>query len=156
MNEQNDTIQPSVSSFECNICFEEPTDPRVARCGHLYCLDCISCWLEKGSNDCPVCRSRVDLEKLIPVYGRGDITTDNSKPKTRHRRSQSVDRLSNTYTGSVSVRTGLLSFFSFYTASHTVSRNPRVPLSDNDIRRRTITHFLIFLGIVLIILVISS
>ena len=31
----------SVSSFECNICYEIAREPVVTLCGHLYCWPCI-------------------------------------------------------------------------------------------------------------------
>mmetsp|Transcript_30104 Transcript_30104/g.115551 ORF Transcript_30104/g.115551 Transcript_30104/m.115551 type:complete len:222 (+) Transcript_30104:117-782(+) len=60
-------------SFECNICFETPHDPVVTECGHLYCWRCLFKWMQTKSAYplCPVCKSKIEKSKVIPVYGRG-------------------------------------------------------------------------------------
>jgi len=44
----------------------------VSICGHLFCWPCIHQWLETRANNptCPVCKSSISREKLIPIYGR--------------------------------------------------------------------------------------
>lgn len=34
-------VTEASTAFDCNICFETPTDPVVTRCGHLYCWKCL-------------------------------------------------------------------------------------------------------------------
>ncbi|KEP63468.1 UNVERIFIED_CONTAM: zinc finger, C3HC4 type (RING finger) domain-containing protein [Hammondia hammondi] len=57
--------------FECNICFDEATDPVVTRCGHLFCWRCLHAWLRRGTNECPVCKAHTTARNVIPIYGRG-------------------------------------------------------------------------------------
>ncbi|XP_064392271.1 E3 ubiquitin-protein ligase RNF185-like isoform X1 [Halichondria panicea] len=61
------------SRFECNICFEQASDAVVSMCGHLFCWPCIHRWIDSRPNNatCPVCKSVIDREKVIPLYGRG-------------------------------------------------------------------------------------
>ncbi|GAA0141150.1 ubiquitin-protein ligase [Lithospermum erythrorhizon] len=88
------TVRPESSSssgsgsndagdFECNICFELAQDPVITLCGHLYCWPCLFRWLRLHSQlqECPVCKALIQEEKLIPLYGRGKMSTDpRSKP----------------------------------------------------------------------------
>ncbi|XP_074560264.1 uncharacterized protein LOC141816376 isoform X2 [Curcuma longa] len=64
--------------FECNICFELAQDPVVTLCGHLFCRPCLYKWLHghAQSSECPVCKTIVEEEKLVPLYGRGKNSTD--------------------------------------------------------------------------------
>jgi len=64
--------------FECNICFESPEGPVVTPCGHLYCWPCILKWMEmhRSVDVCPVCKSGITRENLIPLYGRGTEKVD--------------------------------------------------------------------------------
>ncbi|EZG66564.1 putative ring-finger E3 ubiquitin ligase [Gregarina niphandrodes] len=62
--------------FDCNVCYENPVDPVVTKCGHLYCWKCLHSWLEKGVAECPVCKAGVTKESVIPVYGQGSSCED--------------------------------------------------------------------------------
>eukprot|EP01103_Thecamoeba_quadrilineata_P009026 TRINITY_DN18731_c0_g1_i1.p1 TRINITY_DN18731_c0_g1~~TRINITY_DN18731_c0_g1_i1.p1 ORF type:complete len:181 (+),score=16.52 TRINITY_DN18731_c0_g1_i1:55-597(+) len=68
--EKTDTI-----TFECDICFDVPSDPVVTICGHLFCWPCLFRWLEIHES-CPVCKSPTNKEKVIPIYGRGKEQKD--------------------------------------------------------------------------------
>ncbi|GAM21617.1 hypothetical protein SAMD00019534_047920, partial [Acytostelium subglobosum LB1] len=69
--------------FECNICFDNVSEPVVTQCGHLFCWSCIFQWLQHNpSQQCPVCKAPVTEEKLIPIYGRGSNKTDPRKNRT--------------------------------------------------------------------------
>ncbi|KAI8525517.1 hypothetical protein RHMOL_Rhmol13G0236300 [Rhododendron molle] len=65
--------------FDCNICLEFASDPVVTLCGHLYCWPCIYKWVNYQSspfpsNDfpkCPVCKSEISHETVVPLYGHG-------------------------------------------------------------------------------------
>mmetsp|Transcript_18179 Transcript_18179/g.29869 ORF Transcript_18179/g.29869 Transcript_18179/m.29869 type:complete len:206 (+) Transcript_18179:41-658(+) len=63
----------SASYFECNICLEVADEPVTTPCGHLYCWPCLYKWMNLHSDcpQCPVCKSAIDKEKVIPLYGRG-------------------------------------------------------------------------------------
>ncbi|KAK2997674.1 hypothetical protein RJ639_026637 [Escallonia herrerae] len=69
--------------FECIICFDLAQDPIVTLCGHLFCWPCLYRWLHlfSRSQECPVCKALILEEKLVPLYGRGKMSTDpRSKP----------------------------------------------------------------------------
>ncbi|PHJ23677.1 zinc c3hc4 type (ring finger) domain-containing protein [Cystoisospora suis] len=61
----------TMTRFDCNICFDEATDPVVTRCGHLFCWRCLHAWLQRGANECPVCKGYTTTKNVIPIYGRG-------------------------------------------------------------------------------------
>ncbi|KAL6045754.1 E3 ubiquitin-protein ligase rnf5 [Balamuthia mandrillaris] len=65
--------EEAFSPFECNVCLDAADEPVVTPCGHLYCWPCIFRWLEihPDSPSCPVCKSVLSKEQLIPIYGRG-------------------------------------------------------------------------------------
>lgn len=64
------------SMFECNICLDPPKDAVVSMCGHLFCWPCIHHWMNGYRNTCPVCKSSISKEKVIPLYGRGGSKED--------------------------------------------------------------------------------
>ena len=44
---------------DCSICQDKHTDPRVLKCGHIFCKNCIDDWWEKAEyahNQCPQCK----------------------------------------------------------------------------------------------------
>ncbi|KAL3814161.1 hypothetical protein ACJIZ3_015429 [Penstemon smallii] len=75
-------ITSDEANFECNICFELAQEPIVTLCGHLYCWPCLYQWLQVHSHslECPLCKSIVQEDKLVPIYGRGKT---NWEPKHR-------------------------------------------------------------------------
>lgn len=50
----------------CFICYEKYQEPRKAKCGHTFCLEC---WKKLLASylECPMCKSRVRLNHLKPV-----------------------------------------------------------------------------------------
>ncbi|MFH4979213.1 hypothetical protein AB6A40_005922 [Gnathostoma spinigerum] len=66
------------SRFECNICLDVARDAVVSMCGHLFCWPCLHQWLDTRPNRqiCPVCKSAISRDKVIPLYGRGGKETD--------------------------------------------------------------------------------
>jgi len=70
--------QQDASSFECNICLDTAKDPVISMCGHLFCWPCLHQWLETRPTRqvCPVCKSAISKEKVIPVYNRGGENKD--------------------------------------------------------------------------------
>ena len=63
-----------------NICLESPTDAVTTYCGHLYCNECIKKWFETKKNcpKCPVCKTAISRDKIIPLYGRNLNTGNNT------------------------------------------------------------------------------
>ncbi|XP_010442951.1 PREDICTED: E3 ubiquitin-protein ligase RMA3-like [Camelina sativa] len=73
--------------FDCNICLETAHDPVVTLCGHLFCWPCIYRWLDvqKSSSpsiiqqqNCPVCKSNISIGSLVPLYGRGMSSSEDT------------------------------------------------------------------------------
>ncbi|CAD2108720.1 hypothetical protein YYG_01415 [Plasmodium vinckei petteri] len=103
-SQQNDCNR---STFECNICFDDVRDPVVTRCGHLFCWFCLSAWIKKN-NDCPVCKAEVTKENVIPLYGRGQSSSDHKystteEPRPTPKRKENVRR-NNDYSNNLGLR----------------------------------------------------
>lgn len=75
INEEKET---HVSIFECNICLDPVSEAVISFCGHLFCWPCLNQWFEIRPNHqlCPVCKSVLNKDKVIPLYGRGGTTKD--------------------------------------------------------------------------------
>lgn len=61
-------------AFECSICLEQATEPVVTLCGHLFCWPCLAKWMDgpmSAHNTCPVCKSLISRDSIVPLYGRG-------------------------------------------------------------------------------------
>jgi len=67
----------AAAGYTCEICLDEPTEPVVTFCGHLYCWPCLFRWMHATTgttthhNQCPVCKSEISHNTVIPLYGRG-------------------------------------------------------------------------------------
>lgn len=92
--------------FDCNICLCLAKEPVVTCCGHLFCWPCIYRWLQHHSiaNECPVCKGRVTVKHIIPIYGPSPNTLESDvdlhmkippRPKARRveRLSQLIQRI---------------------------------------------------------------
>jgi len=66
------------SRFECNICLDVAHDAVISMCGHLFCWPCLLQWLDTRPTRqvCPVCKSAISRDKVIPLYGRGGEQSD--------------------------------------------------------------------------------
>ncbi len=71
------------SQYECNICLDSARDAVISMCGHLFCWPCLHKWIETRPNNqtCPVCKSAISKEKVIPLYGRN--CTDRKDPRDK-------------------------------------------------------------------------
>ncbi|XP_057862976.2 uncharacterized protein LOC131071232 [Cryptomeria japonica] len=71
-------------SFDCNICLELVQDPVVTLCGHLFCWPCLYRQLQEPSiyKECPVCKTTVVEDKVIPLYGRGKVRSADPRTKS--------------------------------------------------------------------------
>jgi hypothetical protein len=67
----NPLIDEEDARFSCNICLDPVRQPVVTQCGHLYCWPCLFRWLKTQHTTCPVCKSGVSHDSVIPVYIRG-------------------------------------------------------------------------------------
>ncbi|KAK0599837.1 hypothetical protein LWI29_009086 [Acer saccharum] len=78
------------SCFECNICLDSANDPVVTLCGHLYCWPCIYEWLQVKTSslnsdeqpqNCPVCKAKISVSSLVPLYGHGTSSSESKSKK---------------------------------------------------------------------------
>ena len=82
--ENNENSSSSSSTqYECNICLDTAKDAVISMCGHLFCWPCLYQWLETRPNNqtCPVCKSAINKDKVIPLYGRN--STDKKDPRDK-------------------------------------------------------------------------
>lgn len=70
------TLHDDEDKFSCNICLDDVKSPVVTPCGHLYCWPCIFRWIRTQHTTCPVCKSGITQENLIPIYIRGGSEHD--------------------------------------------------------------------------------
>ena len=82
---------------ECCICLEMSRDSVVSMCGHLFCWPCLYQWLyptdsnTQSHKTCPVCRSHISREKVIPIYlrtGNGQDPRDKLPPRPAGQRTE--------------------------------------------------------------------
>jgi len=80
---QQDNNENASSQYECNICLDTAKDAVISMCGHLFCWPCLFQWLETRPNNqtCPVCKSTINRDKVIPLYGRN--STDRKDPRDK-------------------------------------------------------------------------
>uniref|UniRef100_A0A6N2KER6 E3 ubiquitin-protein ligase RMA n=1 Tax=Salix viminalis TaxID=40686 RepID=A0A6N2KER6_SALVM len=89
----SDQSESSSGCFDCNICFDFAHEPVVTLCGHLYCWPCIYKWLHVQSASlasdehpqCPVCKANISHTTMVPLYGRGQGSTEADEGKTLYR-----------------------------------------------------------------------
>ena len=62
------TASDIMEDLTCAVCRELFNDPKVLRCGHSFCLDCVLLWLQSqpntGSLPCPECRAETEVTNL--------------------------------------------------------------------------------------------
>lgn len=82
-NENGEEEKSDDKILECNICLDTARDAVVSMCGHLFCWPCLHQWLETRPNRkvCPVCKSAISKEKVIPIYGRGSTRKEDPRNK---------------------------------------------------------------------------
>ncbi|KAH9386746.1 E3 ubiquitin-protein ligase RNF5 [Nematocida major] len=66
--------------FDCSICMCDVEIPVVTQCGHLFCWGCIQGWSEKSSI-CPVCKATCSISAVIPIYSKGNTSSNGFFPK---------------------------------------------------------------------------
>ena len=56
----------SMKNEDCPICFDAPLNvPTCLECGHLFCFACITKWSNDVCVECPLCRAKTALDKLV-------------------------------------------------------------------------------------------
>lgn len=70
---------PESQSASCPICLSDPVAPRMAKCGHIFCLACLIRFMNSSSGDdeksgkgsrwnkCPICEDIIYLHEVRPV-----------------------------------------------------------------------------------------
>lgn len=55
---QAETAAKDYGNTNCSICLDQILDPKLLKCGHSFCLECIAHWrdLKKLDAACPTCR----------------------------------------------------------------------------------------------------
>ena len=71
---------PQNNPFECLICMDTAHNAVVTQCGHMYCWECLREWLQQ-QHTCPVCKSAVTPESVIPIYNSSDGETTDGPPR---------------------------------------------------------------------------
>ncbi|EDV34027.1 uncharacterized protein Dana_GF19745 [Drosophila ananassae] len=81
INKGNERESKDESLYDCNICLDTAKDAVVTMCGHLYCWPCLHQWLLTRPNNkvCPVCKSSINKDKVIPLYGRNSARRDDPR-----------------------------------------------------------------------------
>ncbi|CAF0748382.1 unnamed protein product [Brachionus calyciflorus] len=123
------------SQYECNICLDTARDAVISLCGHLFCWPCLHKWLETRPNNqtCPVCKSAISKEKVIPLYGRN--CTDKKDPRDKvppRPQGQRTEAPRNNFFGSgldgLHVSFGIGAFpFSFFASTFNITTENRMP-----------------------------
>eukprot|EP00058_Branchiostoma_floridae_P004632 XP_002590120.1 hypothetical protein BRAFLDRAFT_83399 [Branchiostoma floridae] len=65
-----------ITIFECSICLQVYTRPKVLPCGHTFCMECLVSFVNGSKSlKCPVCQKNTNLKKA----GRAgvEVLTDN-------------------------------------------------------------------------------
>ena len=72
---------------ECIICTENINKAKQLNCGHFFHLICISQWLEKGHNTCPVCRSSIKFKSNSDKNNRRENRNQNNNNNNNNQRN---------------------------------------------------------------------
>ena len=75
----------NTNNFNCHICLDDPVDPVVTICGHLFCWPCLNQWIDVKGNyaTCPVCKAGVTKQSVVPIYVGGTSTAENNDNKSK-------------------------------------------------------------------------
>ena len=73
-----DSTSLDVEINVCGICFEE-NNLSLTKCGHIYCKECISIWLNK-SNNCPTCQKQLTINDVFIIKKEETKKEDNINP----------------------------------------------------------------------------
>ena len=82
------TVTPSHEP--CAICLDDtPSKPATTKCGHQFCEDCITEWVEEHGGSCPVCRAEVTtVTRRMTRQERRDERREQRRHERREQRRQ--------------------------------------------------------------------
>ena len=90
------TIYINDKEEECIICTENINKAKQLSCGHFFHLICISQWLEKGHNTCPVCRSIIKFKNIDKKKeNRNNNNNQNNSNSNNIQNQNNINRSSN-------------------------------------------------------------
>lgn len=132
----NNCNKESASQYECNICLDVAKDAVISMCGHLFCWPCLHLWIETKPNNqtCPVCKSAISKEKVIPLYGRNSTDKkdprDKIPPRPQGQRSEPIrNNLLGIGLDNLQISFGIGAFpFSFFASTFNFNNDPRMPV----------------------------
>ena len=82
------TIYVKNEDEECIICTENISKAKQLICGHFFHLICISQWLEKGHNTCPVCRSIIKFKNIDKKKENRNNNNNQNNSNSNNRQNQ--------------------------------------------------------------------
>jgi Zinc finger, C3HC4 type (RING finger) len=74
---QRVVVDPDIGEIDrCPICLETPPiAPRLAKCGHIFCLTCVLRYMTEVSVECPLCMDRLYIVKpMIYRVPKSDLS----------------------------------------------------------------------------------
>lgn len=83
----------TVLNGKCCICFEDLNKPVMEpNCNNIFCGSCLLSWL-KDKKTCPLCRTEIDIKKLIYIESKNDEKNDEYKIKNPPTKEEQILRL---------------------------------------------------------------
>ncbi|KAM3724674.1 E3 ubiquitin-protein ligase [Dirofilaria immitis] len=148
--------------FDCNICLDVARDAVVSMCGHLFCWPCLHQWLDTRPNKqlCPVCKSAISRDKVIPLYGRGGNDTDprdKVPPRPKGQRTETPQWGGENGGGGVQFSMGIgvfpISFFASFFNTGFGERRPEAPAAGTRQaeEEQFLSNIFIYLGIFFVV-----
>ena len=83
------TIYIKNEDEECIICAERIKKARQLSCNHFFHLICLSQWIEKGHNTCPICRSSIKYK------GNNDKNTVRDNRTNKNNKKNNIYNINN-------------------------------------------------------------
>ena len=95
VKEQIETIRSRIEGFKsetCPICYDEPSEPTVTPCSHIFCGQCILACLTKTPS-CPMCRQPIHPSKLTRLGSTNQIVSAKPEEPLLEKKSDALLRI---------------------------------------------------------------
>jgi len=95
VTEQIETIRSRIEGFKsetCPICYDEPSEPTVTPCSHIFCGQCILACLTK-TPACPMCREPIHPNRLIRLGTGNQIVSAKKDEPQLEKKSDALLRI---------------------------------------------------------------